>query len=52
MLFFMKKSERFIQGFICKFRFGAGTKQGDGSGMWLEEGEVREYSRDHIGGPF
>ncbi len=39
------------QCLICKFR-GPGTKRGDGSGMWLEEGEVMEQSRDHIDGPF
>ncbi len=37
------------QCLICKFR-GPGTKRGDGSGMWLEEGEVTEHLRDHIGG--
>ncbi len=39
------------QCLICQFR-GPGTKRGDGSGMWLEEGEVMEQSRDHIDGPF
>ncbi len=38
------------QCFICQFR-GPGTKRGDGSGMWLEEGEVTEHSADHIGRP-
>ncbi len=41
----------YVQCLICKCR-GPGTKRGDGSGMWLEEGEVTGHSRDHIGGPF
>ncbi len=39
------------QFLICKF-WGSQNKAGDGSGMWLEEGEVTEQSRDHIGESF